>query len=92
MRIDLNQLSLGNVGNEVNGKKVAGKHSGSTSPEDKASFSSDSLDIPSLEAQVLASPDIRQDKVEALRQAIQNGEYSVEPDKIAQAILQQNKR
>jgi len=90
MRIDLNQLSLGNVGREVNGKKITGKQSGPVSPEDKASFSSDALDLPSLEAQALSSPGIRQDKVEALRQAIQRGEYKVEPDKIAHAILQQN--
>ena len=92
MRIDLNQLSLGNVGREVSGKKAAGKASGPVGPQDKASFSSDSLDIPTLEAQVLASPEVRQDKVEALRQAIQNGQYKVEPDKIAQAIIQHNRR
>jgi len=92
MRIDLNQLSLGNVGNEVNGKKVGGKSSGATSPQDKAIFSSDSLDLASLQAQALAMPPVRQDRVEALRQAIQNGEYQVDPDKIAQSILQQNRR
>jgi len=88
MRIDLNQVSLGNVGREVNGKKAAGKASGAASPEDKASFSSDNLDLASLEAQALASPSVRQDRVEALRQAIQNGEYKLEPEKIAHAILQ----
>lgn len=92
MRIDLNQLSLGNVGREVSGKKASGKASEPVDPEEKASFTSDSLDIPSLEAQVLASPEVRQDKMEALRQAIQNGQYKVEPDKIAQAIIQHNKR
>jgi len=87
MRIDLNQLSLGNVGRELNAKKSAGKASSSASPEDKASFSSDSLDLPSLEAQVLASPEVRQEKVDALRAGIQNGQYKAEPDKIAQAIV-----
>ena len=92
MRIDLNQLSLGNVEREENGKKVAAKSSSAVSPEDKATLSSDTLDLPSLEAQVLASPEVRADRVEALRQAIQNGEYAIEPDKIAQAILQQYRR
>jgi flagellar biosynthesis anti-sigma factor FlgM len=92
MRIDLNQLSLGNVEREENGKKVAAKSSSAVSPEDKATLSSGSLDLPSLEAQVLASPEVRADRVEALRQAIQNGEYAIEPDKIAQAILQQYRR
>ena len=31
-------------------------------------------------------------KVEALRQAVQNGEYKLEADKTARAILEQNKR
>jgi len=91
MRIDLNQLSLGNVGRDENGKKVGGKSSSPSTPQDKATFSSDSLDLPSLEAQVMASPELRTDKIMALRQAIQNGEYTVEPDKVAQAILQQTK-
>jgi flagellar biosynthesis anti-sigma factor FlgM len=38
----------------------------------------------------MSVPQIRQDKVEALRQSIQNGEYRVEPEKIAQAILNRN--
>jgi negative regulator of flagellin synthesis FlgM len=91
MRIDLNQLSLGNIGREVNGKKTAGKASGPAAPEDKATFSSDSLDLPTLEAQALALPEVRQDKVDALRQAIQNGDYKVDPEKIAQAIIRHNK-
>jgi len=92
MRIDLNNLSLGNVGRDVNGKKVAGKASGPASPQDKATFSSDSLDVPSLEAQVLGMPEVRQDKVDTLRGTVQNGQYTIEPDKIAQAILEQNKK
>ena len=37
-------------------------------------------------------PSVRQDKVDALRQQIQNGDYKVDADEIAQAILKQNKR
>jgi len=92
MRIDLNQLSLGNVEREDKARKASGKGQGAPAVEDKASFSSDSLNLSSLEAQALASPEVREGKVEALRQAIQNGDYKVEPDKIAQAILQHNRR
>ena len=55
--------------------------------EDKTSLSADTLSISSLQAQALATPAVRQDKVEALRQSIQNGDYKLEPDQIAQAIL-----
>ena len=40
----------------------------------------------------MAAPGVRQDRVEALRQQVQNREYNLDANKIAQAILQQNKR
>jgi len=43
-------------------------------------------------AQAMTAPSIRQDKVEALRQSIQNGDYKIDPDQVAQAILRQNQR
>ena len=92
MRIDLNQIALGNVEREVTAIKAGGEATNAPSVEDKASFSADSLDVSSLEAQVLALPEVRQDKVEALRQAVQSGEYRVEADKVAHAILEHNKR
>jgi flagellar biosynthesis anti-sigma factor FlgM len=57
--------------------------------EDTASLSFDRASVGSLVSQALASPEVRQDKVDALRQAISSGEYKVEPDKIADAMLQQ---
>jgi len=91
MRIDLNPISLNNVEREEKSKKAAGKHSGAANIEDKATLSSDSLDTSALEAQVLASPEVRQDKVEALRQQVQNGQYKVDADAVAKSILKYNK-
>ncbi|MGO8794585.1 MAG: flagellar biosynthesis anti-sigma factor FlgM [Candidatus Sulfotelmatobacter sp.] len=56
--------------------------------EDKTTLAFDRANIASLVSQAMASPDVRQDKVEALRQAISNGQYKVEPDKVADAMLQ----
>jgi negative regulator of flagellin synthesis FlgM len=91
MRIDLNSISLNNIEREEKPKKAAGKQSGAPNIEDKATLSSDALSVSSLEAQVLAAPEVRQDKVEALRQQVQNGQYKVDPDQIAKAILKHNK-
>jgi len=91
MRIDLNSISLNSVEREEKPKKAAGKQSSAPSVEDKASLSVDTLNISSLKAQALASPEIRQDKVEALRQQVQNGQYKVDPDQIAKAILKHSK-
>jgi negative regulator of flagellin synthesis FlgM len=91
MRIDLNSISLNNVEREEKPKKASGKQSGAANIEDKATLSSEALDITSLEAQVHATPEVRHDKVEALRQQVQNGQYKVDPDQIAKAILKHNK-
>ena len=91
MRIDLNNISLSNIEREEKSKKAAGKHSGAANIEDKATLSSDSLDTSTLEAQVLATPEVRHDKVEALRQQVQNGQYKVDADEIAKSILKYNK-
>jgi flagellar biosynthesis anti-sigma factor FlgM len=42
--------------------------------------------VQSLEAQVLAQPEIRQAKVQSLQQAIASGEYSVSAGQIAAAM------
>jgi flagellar biosynthesis anti-sigma factor FlgM len=58
--------------------------------EDTATLSSERVNVAALSARVLASNEIRQDKVEALRQAIQNGDYRIEPSEIAAAIIWQS--
>jgi flagellar biosynthesis anti-sigma factor FlgM len=92
MRIELNNISLHGLERDDKTRKAGGKSAGSSNVEDKASLSVDSLSVSSLEAQALSSPQVRQDKVEALRQSIQNGDYKVEADKIAHAILEHNQR
>ena len=67
------------------------RQSGGANIEDKATLSSDSLNTSTLEAQVMAMPEVRQDKVEALRQQVQNGQYKVDADEIAKSILKYNK-
>jgi negative regulator of flagellin synthesis FlgM len=58
--------------------------------EDTATLSFDHANIGSLTSQAMASPDVRQDKVDALRQAISTGQYKVDPDEVAGAMLQES--
>lgn len=58
--------------------------------EDKATLSTGQASVEGLAAKALSSPEIRQDKVEALRQAIKNGQYKVEPDGIAEAMIRES--
>jgi len=55
--------------------------------EDKATLSGDRVSVTALTARALASTEIRQDKVEALRQAIANRDYRIEPLQIAAALI-----
>ena len=92
MRIDLNNILMNGVEREGETRKVRGKSPNAPNVEDKTSLSSDRLNVSSLTTQAMDSPSVRQDRVEALRQQVQNGEYNLDANKIAQAILQQNKR
>jgi len=59
-------------------------------PQDQTSFSSDQVSLSSLTAQVMQTPEIRQDRVASLKDAIGKGEYALEPDKIAEAMLNES--
>jgi flagellar biosynthesis anti-sigma factor FlgM len=50
-------------------------------------FPGDTVSLSSLTTQTLQMPEVRQDKVDNLRQMIANGEYRVDPNQIADAML-----
>ena len=50
-------------------------------------FSFDQKRLQNLEAQAIAQPEVREQKVEALRQAIGKGEYAVSDVQIADAMI-----
>lgn len=58
--------------------------------EDKATLSLGHDNIGALTSQAMSTSDVRQDKVVALRQAISSGQYKVEPEEVAAAILQES--
>ena len=94
MKIDLNSLNLNtsNLDRTTLGQAQPNA-TRSTSTEDVQSqdvtdFSHDNTHIQSFAMQALTTPPIRQDKVDALRQAIASGNYVVEPEKVADAMLQ----
>lgn len=58
--------------------------------EDQTTLSGDHANVTALTAKALAFSEIRQDKIEALRQSIQNGDYRIEPLQIAAALIWQS--
>lgn len=68
---------------------AASSTSGSASGHDQTRFSFDQARVQSLEAQVMAQPEIRAAKVEPLEQAIRKGEYSLPASRIAEALIRE---
>ena len=70
----------------------AGKAPGSATHEsgaagaDQTRFSFDQARVKTLEAAAMAQPEVRQQKVDAIRQAVGKGEYAVSDTQIADAI------
>jgi len=57
--------------------------------EDAATFSGNNTSAASLVAKALESTPLRADKIEALRQAVQNGTYQVDTREIADAMIRE---
>ena len=66
---------------------LSSSSSSSTLGLDQTRLSFDHIRAQSLEAQVLAQPEVRQAKVQSLQQAIGNGEYSVSAGQVAAAMV-----
>jgi negative regulator of flagellin synthesis FlgM len=93
MRIDTYSSSASQLSSELSSQQVNTQNAaqaGQTSQaggEDRATLSSDTASVGSLVATALSSPEVRQDKVDSLRDAVNGGKYSLDPDRIAQSIV-----
>lgn len=87
MRIDLNSPLQRGIETEKSGKSSQSSTARASRVGDDAGLLEDSVTLSSLATKALESPEVRQDKVDGLRQAIQNGQYSVDPYQVAEAML-----
>ncbi len=55
--------------------------------EDQAQLSGAHLQVQALAAQASQLPEVRQERVSALRQAVESGNYSPSPEQVAGALL-----
>ena len=79
------ELALEQSAQKVTAQKAA--QSSQTDGGDRATLSSDTASVQSLTATALNSPEIRQSKVDSLREAVNNGTYQLDPTKIAASIV-----
>ncbi len=66
---------------------VSDSNGASSEAVDQANFSFDPTRVQSLQAQILAQPEIRQTMVQALQESISGNEYSVLPGQIADSMI-----
>ncbi len=72
---------------ETAGKVAVRTASAVSTPEDTASLSPRALSVPALTQQALSTADARAARVEALRHAVTNAAYNIDPTLVAEAIL-----
>jgi flagellar biosynthesis anti-sigma factor FlgM len=89
MKIEVNSPTINQLPIDRSTKQVSnGGLTGTQGiAEDRTTFHSDSLSVQSLTSQALNSPEIRQDKVDTLRQSVSSGEYQVDAAKTAGAMI-----
>ncbi|QMV17507.1 flagellar biosynthesis anti-sigma factor FlgM [Granulicella sp. 5B5] len=89
MKIDAGGIAASQVQTEWNTSQTnnAGPATIQGVEGDRTTLSSDSSTVKALVIQALATPDVRQDKVQSLRQAVSSGTYQVDPQKLASAMV-----
>jgi len=91
MRIDLNPGAQPTPeSNRSNAQNTAalGSASGSSAlGEDQAQLSGAHTQVQALAAQASQLPEVRQERVHALRQAVESGQYHASPEKVAGALF-----
>lgn len=67
-------------------RDVANNSQGASSKEDSVKLSSQVQSLQSLEAQIKKMPDVDQERVDTIKSAIANGEYTINYERLAAAI------
>jgi len=93
MRVDLTNVAANQIAAEPNPKQVSANQvaaSDVSGSEDRTSFKSDAQSLNSLVSKALSSPEIREEKVASLQQAISSGNYKLDPQAIAGSIIDEH--
>ncbi|HOT47729.1 MAG TPA: flagellar biosynthesis anti-sigma factor FlgM [Syntrophales bacterium] len=63
------------------------KAAASLVPEEKVNLSTTAKDVQTLKNAISSLPDVREDKVQALREQIEKGAYKVDAEKVAEKMV-----
>ena len=89
MRIDLNQAAS-QIANESNPKPVDAENvaaSDLANSGDRTTLTSTQQSLNALVSTAMSSPEVRQDRVDSLKQAINDGTYELDPEQIAASMI-----
>lgn len=92
MRIDLSNTQASQIASEASSQQV----SQGTTPaavggdQDRTTLTSDSGAVSSLVSAAMNTPEMREDKIASLQQAIANGQYELDPEKIAASMIDEH--
>jgi negative regulator of flagellin synthesis FlgM len=92
MRIDLNQAAS-QIANDSNPKPVDAENvaaSDLANSGDRTTLTSTQQSLNSLVSTAMSSPEVRQDRVDSLKQAISDGTYELDPEKIASSMIDEH--
>jgi len=88
MRIGLNPPDPQRVSTEqTSTSSAAVRRAGNVPGEDADTFSSDTVTLSALANRALQMPEVRQERVASLQQSIASGQYEVDAQSIAAAML-----
>jgi flagellar biosynthesis anti-sigma factor FlgM len=89
MRIDLFNSAASQISSQQASQQTSAQKTANSAQVDgdRATLTSDSTSVGSLVSQALSSPAIRQEQVDSLKQAVSNGQYDLNPGKIAASII-----
>lgn len=90
MRIDPSQAAASGIASEASPKQVNAENVAASElagGSDRTTLTSTQQSLSGLVSTAMSSPEIRQDRVDSLKQAISDGSYQLDPEKIAASMI-----
>ena len=81
------QIKTDNKVQKTKANPTAESSTTQAAPGDSVQLSSSSVDVQKMKSIIQETPSVRMDKVQALKQQIESGEYQVDPYRVADKML-----
>lgn len=89
MRIGPNIPDFQGVSTDRTESSLSASRTNDVSAAESEGYPEDTVTISALTAKALQTPEVRQEKVDSLRQSVASGQYQLDPNAIAEAMVSQ---